>query len=61
MEQSNINWVSMTSEEIYHKKIDLYNTYEMMKKMLIDMNDRMMEIEVAFKEAEMEQARRGVV
>jgi hypothetical protein len=60
MAKSNIDWRSMTSEEIFHKKTEFINTYEMMKKMIIEMDDRMMEIEDAFKEAEEELANRGV-
>ena len=60
MTKTKIDWKSLTSEEIYHKKVDFYNTYEMMKKMLIEMNDRMMEIEFAFEEAEKELANRGI-
>ena len=61
MVKSKIDWKSMTPEEIYHKKNELFNTYEMMKKMLIQLNDRMMEIESAFFEAEKELSDRGVV
>jgi hypothetical protein len=60
MQKNNIDWKSMTSEEIFHKKNEFINMYEHMKKMLIEMNDRLMEIEQAFQEAEIELANRGI-
>ena len=60
MAKSKIDWKGLTSEEIFHKKNELYNTYEMMKKMLIDMNDQMMDIERAFSEANIELSNRGI-
>jgi len=61
MPKNKIDWGGMTVEEIYHKKNDLFNTYEMMKKMVIEMNDRMMEIEDAFVEADIElKTNRGI-
>jgi len=54
MTKSKIDWKSLTPEEIFHKRNELYNTYEMMKRMLIQLNDRMIEIEIAFSESENE-------
>ena len=59
-QKSNIEWGKMTSEEIFHKKNELFNMYESIKKMVIQMHDRLLEIESVFREAEIELSNRGI-
>ena len=59
-QKNNIEWDKMTSEEIFHKKNELFNMYESIKKMVIQMHDRLLEIEAAFEESEIELSNRGI-